>query len=221
MIRLFAPLIILAMTAACTSSYIQDVESQNFRPVYPEEPAYMPERTATGGIYSTSAQGLFVMDRRAAQVGDILTVELRERFSASKSQSASASSGSSRQMDLPNFISGGFDDALLTSSSDRSFQGRGAAQQSNSLTGRMTVSVVRILPGGLLEIMGEKRLTLNTGNEYIRLTGIVRSEDISAENIILSERIANAEIQYIGAGDVADTARQGWLNRGINAVNPL
>ena len=219
--RVFATLSLLAATAACTSTYVQEVESQNFRPVYADQPAYTAERTPTGGIYSASAQGLFVMDRRAAQVGDILPVELRERFSASKSQSASASSGSSRDMDLPNLFTGGFDDSLLTSSSDSSFQGRGAAQQSNSLTGRMTVSVVRILPGGLLEIMGEKRLTLNTGNEYIRLTGIVRAEDISADNVILSERIANAEIQYIGAGDVADTARPGWLNRGMNIVSPL
>lgn len=219
--RFFAPLALMAMTTACTSTYVQEVESQNFRPVYPEAPAFAAERAATGGIYNASSQGLFVMDRRAAQVGDILTVELRERFSASKSQSASGSSGSSRQMDLPNIFTGGFDDNLLSSSSDNSFQGRGAAQQSNSLTGRMTVSVVRILPGGLLEIMGEKRLTLNTGNEYIRLTGIVRSEDISAENVILSERIANAEIQYVGAGDVADTARPGWLNRGMNVVSPL
>ncbi len=211
---------LLSMTAACTSTYIEEVTSDSFEPVYLEEPAYAAERSPTGGIYTASAQGLFVQDRRASQVGDVLTVELSERFSASKSQSASGGRGSSYVADLPGIL-GDFDSRLLDNSSTSSFQGTGAAAQSNSLRGRMTVQVVRLLPGGLLEIMGEKRMTLNTGNEYIRVTGVIRPEDISADNIVPSDRIANAEIQYVGAGDVADTARPGWLRRGLNVASPL
>lgn len=218
--RILPAILLLSSVAGC-STYVQDTASQNYEPVFPTQAIYQPETNPTGGIYNASASGLFVMDRRAANVGDVLTVELSERFSASKSQSTSGSRGSSYEMDLPNVLTGGFDDTLLTNSTDQSFQGRGQAQQSNSLSGRMTVSVVRVLPGGLLEILGEKRLTLNTGNEYIRLSGMVRPEDIGPDNIVSSDRIANAQIQYIGAGDTADTARPGWLRRGLQTVSPL
>lgn len=78
-----------------------------------------------------------------------------------------------------------------------------------------------MLPGGNLEIMGQKLLTLNNGNEYVRLKGVVRPEDIGPDNVVTSDRIAHAEIKYIGAGDTADTAKPGWLRRGLSVVSPL
>lgn len=222
MMKRILPLLMILPMAACTSStYVEDVASEEYAPVYPAEA--LPDQGAmpTGGIYTASSSGLFASDRRASHVGDILTVQFAERFTASKSQTASGARTSDYQVDLPNVVTGGFDDGMLTNSTDQSFAGRGAAQQSNSLSGRLSVSVVRVLPGGLLEIMGQKRLTLNQGKEYVRLTGIVRPEDISAENVVLSDRIGNAEISYIGAGSVADTSRQGWLRRGLNEISPL
>lgn len=221
MMRFLYPLCLMLPLAACTSTYVEDLASEDFAPVYPADGLQDQGGLPTGGIYSASSAGLFASDRRAARVGDILTVQFAERFSASKSQTASGSSQSEFAADLPNLFTGGFDDGLLSNSSDQSFAGRGAAQQSNSLSGRLSVSVVRVLPGGLLEIMGQKRMTLNQGKEYVRLTGIVRPEDISAENVVLSDRIGNAEISYVGAGAVADTSRPGWLRRGLAAVSPL
>lgn len=219
MIRLI-PLALIVTLAGC-QTYVEDVASQAYEPIYPVEA--MPDTAGlpTGGIYTASSAGLFASDRRATRVGDILTVQFAERFAASKSQSASGSRASDYEADLPDIITWGFDDGLLQNSTDQSFQGRGAAQQSNSLTGRLSVSVVRVLPGGQLEIMGQKRMTLNNGKEYVRLTGVIRPEDINAENVILSDRIAHAEISYTGAGDTANTARPGWLRRGLAAVSPL
>ncbi len=223
--RMIASAALLAGLSAC-SSYVQDQASRAYDPVYPVASEFTVEAPNNGGIYSTSNRGLFVSDRRAAQVGDVLTVELDEQFSASKSQSASGSRSNAFDVDLPlvmtsRMTDAGFDDARLGSGTDQSFNGQGAAQQSNTLSGRMTVIVVRVLPGGNLEIMGQKRLRLNNGDEYVRLTGVVRSEDISADNVVTSDRIANADIHYIGAGDVADTARPGWWFRALSSVSPL
>ena len=80
---------------------------------------------------------------------------------------------------------------------------------------------MRVFATGNLEILGQKKLTLNNGDEYIRVRGLVRPDDISSSNVILSDRIANAEIKYTGAGDIADTAKQGWLARAFTAVSPL
>ena len=72
-----------------------------------------------------------------------------------------------------------------------------------------------------LIILGQKKLTLNNGDEYIRLLGIIRPEDIDNQNTVLSSRIANAKISYTGAGDVADSSKKGWFTKLIDAVQPL
>lgn len=216
-----AALTILLAAAACTPTYIEEKESLNFAPVYPEDGYTDSAALPTGGIYTASSGGIFASDRRAARVGDILTVQFAERFQASKTQSTSGSRSNDYSIDMPDVLTLGLDDGVLDNGTDQSFAGRGQAQQSNSLTGRLSVQVVRVLPGGQLEIMGQKRLTLNNGNEYVRLTGVVRPEDISADNVILSDRIAHATIKYVGAGTVHDTSRPGWLRRGLDVVSPL
>lgn len=209
----------LLMLAAC-STQIRESESALYAPVYPVQEMTAP-RMASGGIYAPGAKGLFAADRRAAQVGDILTVEFSEKFAASKSQATGTSKSDSFEVNLPDALALGIDDNSLTAGTTRSFAGKGNATQSNSLTGRVSVSVVRVLPGGNLEILGQKKLTLNNGQEYVRLHGTVRPSDISAENVVKSDRIANAEIKYVGAGDIADSSQQGWLRRVLNTVSPL
>jgi flagellar L-ring protein precursor FlgH len=77
------------------------------------------------------------------------------------------------------------------------------------------------MDNGNMEILGQKKLNLNNGDEYIRISGIVRPEDISASNLIASNRIADAQITYVGAGEVADSSRQGWLSRLMRQVSPF
>ena len=74
---------------------------------------------------------------------------------------------------------------------------------------------------GNLEILGQKKLTLNNGDEYIRVSGIVRPRDISSENIVQSDRIANADINYIGAGDTARTSKKGWYTKFLETITPI
>jgi flagellar L-ring protein precursor FlgH len=211
-------LLLLLPLAAC-STYMEDKASLDYAPLYHET---MPVAArATGSIFHGEARGLFVNDRRARAVGDVLTVQFVERFQASKSQSASSGRSSSFEVELPRILPGGLVSGDFGSSTQQSFAGRGAASQSNSLTGRLSVSVARVLPNGHLEVVGQKRLTLNNGAEYVRVRGVVRPEDIGPDNVVTSDRLAHADIRYIGAGDVADTARQGWLSRALSVVNPL
>ena len=132
-------------------------------------------------------------------------------------------------MGLPNLLTGGLatnraqdlGKNALTAGTTQSFAGNGNAAQSNSLTGRISVTVVRIFENGNMGILGQKELTLNNGQEYIRLSGIVRPEDISSSNTVPSNRLADAQISYTGAGDVADTARPGWLSKALRALSPF
>lgn len=206
--------------AGCGSTFVEEQNSLQYSPVMPQPALEIQTGFASGAIYNPSQAGLFATDRRASRVGDILTVSFSERFQATKSQNAANGKAASFEMSLPNVL--GLDKLSngLSTGTTQSFSGSGSAAQSNSLTGQMSVTVARVYEGGNLEILGQKKLTLNNGDEYIRVRGIVRPEDISSKNVVLSDRIANAEIKYIGAGDVADTGKVGWLQRAATSLSP-
>jgi flagellar L-ring protein precursor FlgH len=216
--KLCYPLLVLLL-ASC-STQLEDRASADFEPNIPVASKKV-NKDKYGSIYSNSQKGLFATDRRASKVGDILTVSLSENFSASKSQSAKSAKKGELKFDFPNVMTAGADDGLFDSSSDQSFDGSGSAGQNNSLKGQLSVTVTKVFDNGNMEILGQKKLTLNNGDEYIRLLGVIRPEDIDNQNTVLSSRIANAKISYTGAGDIADTSKKGWFAKLIDAVQPL
>ena len=216
--KLCYPLLVLLL-ASC-STQLEDRASIDFEPTIPMATKNV-SKDKYGSIYSNSQKGLFATDRRASKVGDILTVSLSENFSASKSQSAKSARKGEMKFDFPNITTAGADDGLFNSSSDQSFDGSGSAGQNNSLKGQLSVTVTKVFDNGNMEILGQKKLTLNNGDEYIRLLGVIRPEDIDSQNTVLSSRIANAKISYTGAGDIADTSKKGWFAKLIDAVQPL
>ena len=100
---------------------------------------------------------------------------------------------------------------------DRTFDGKSDSSQSNKLEGSITVTVAERLPNGNLLVRGEKRITINQGQEFVRLQGIVRPVDIGPANTVPSTKIADATITYTGKGALADSNRQGWLSRFFNS----
>ena len=82
--------------------------------------------------------------------------------------------------------------------------------------GSIAVTVHQVLPNGVLLVKGEKRLRLNQGDEYIRLSGLVRVDDIDRYNRVSSQSVANARISYAGRGLLDDSNSPGWLARFFN-----
>lgn len=176
-----------------------------------------PERQVNGAIYQ-SAQGVRLYeDRRARRVGDVVTVIFEEQTAASKDMSANMSRSSDAQLGVP--IIGGREARIggyplsASASADRSFQGGGQTDQSNLLSGTLTAQVIQVQPNGNLVLQGQKKLTLNRGDEYVTVTGVIRGEDIEPNNTVSSTRIANAQISYTGTGALADASSMGWLQR--------
>ena len=196
-------------------------DDPDFAPALPEED--YTTAVPTGSLFNpySSNNGLYT-DTRAHKVGDLISVQLDERTSASKNagttlgKSNSIGFGALAVGGRPVTINGYDTSASLSNTSD--FEGNSDASQSNSLTGNISVSVVKVLANGNLVVRGEKWLMLNNGNEYIRVTGIVRSEDVSSDNTVSSQRIANARIQYGGTGDFADTQERGFISRFFNSA---
>ncbi len=188
----------------------------DFAPVQPAD--LRAPIQGNGAIYQSGYDMRLFENLAAARVGDILTVTLVENTQAKKKADLDAQKDNSISVTAPTLwgiaSKALFGHDLETSlKSKHKFQGQGEANQSNSLTGNISVTVVDVLPNGNLKIRGEKRVSLNDGNEYIRLSGIVRPQDITVSNTVSSTKVADATIMYTGDGSVADASKLGWLGR--------
>lgn len=195
---------LIIVTGCNTNPVKRDPDYAAVRPVATEK-----QEKNDGAIFDVSTNISLFEDYRARRVGDILTVNLEEQTEAEKetetiikkNNSNGISNptifGTTPEFDLPGFLPlANNDDNNLEfefgSTSD--FKGQGDSDQSNKLTGDISVSVVEVLPNGNLIVRGEKVITINQGNEYIRISGMISPRDIDANNSISSKRIADAQI---------------------------
>jgi flagellar L-ring protein precursor FlgH len=209
-IKVLITLVGAALLSACASKPMP-VRTADFSPVLPVQP--MVKTVADGSIYSGGANDSLFGDRKAYRVGDIITIMLREKTMAEKSASNVTSRAASNSMAMTGVTGGLLGDNLpagATIDNNISNTGNGATSQTNTLGGDISATVVRVLTNGNLIIRGEKMISLNDGNEYIQISGMIRSEDVQPDNTVLSKRIANAEISYSGDGDYVDATKSGW-----------
>lgn len=192
-----------------------------YAPVLPRTP--LPAAQNNGAIYQAGFEQNLYDDRKAFRVGDIITITLNEKTQASKKANSDIQKDSKTKMGLTSLFGSGMTtnnpigggDLSLSAEygGSRDAKGDSQAGQSNSLTGSITVTVAEVLPNGILSVRGEKWMTLNTGNELVRIAGLVRADDIATDNIVSSTRVADARITYSGTGAFADASQPGWLDR--------
>ncbi|HCE6795504.1 TPA: flagellar basal body L-ring protein FlgH [Pseudomonas aeruginosa] len=192
-----------------------------YAPVLPRTP--LPAAQNNGAIYQAGFEQNLYDDRKAFRVGDIITITLNEKTQASKKANSDIQKDSKTKMGLTSLFGSGMTtnnpigggDLSLSAEygSSRDAKGDSQAGQSNSLTGSITVTVAEVLPNGILSVRGEKWMTLNTGNELVRIAGLVRADDIATDNTVSSTRVADARITYSGTGAFADASQPGWLDR--------
>lgn len=211
-------LLSMALLSGCTINMAQ-----------PNDPAYAPVLVApqaavppsSGSLYRPG-QGLNLFaDNKAHRVGDIITIILSERTVSQKTSNVSVAKNSDLSLNagpvlgtIPTFKNLSLDTEI---SQDRDFEGESDADQSNKLEGNITVTVAEVLGNGNLLVRGEKWMTLNRGDEYIRISGMVRPDDVSPQNTVLSSRLADARISYSGTGELANSNQMGWLTQFFNS----
>jgi len=219
--RLISAALLVAMLAGCAGMQErqkkEDAEWAATAPV--TQPTPPP---ADGSIYHDMQNLELFNDPRAHRVGDILTINLVEAMQASKTSETTTSKTDKNTLNAPEVLGhtlsvkgGNTADSNLNSAN--SFDGAGSSTQSNQLTGEFTVTVSQRLSNGNLLVRGEKWLTINQGQELIRLSGIVRPEDIEQDNSVDSTRVADARITYTGRGVLNSANQQGWLARFFNS----
>lgn len=216
---LFLCLAILVLNTGCVTIVGPTPDDPKYAHALPAE--NVANIVPDGSIFTNARVNSLYTDIKAHRVGDIISVELDESTKAAKDASNSTEKSNSSEIS-PLQIGGrgvtlhGYNTSASLNS-EHNFEGTASASQSNSLRGNISVSVVEVLSNGNLVVRGEKWLMLTNGNEYIRITGIVRSEDVNADNTISSQKIANARIQYGGTGDFANTTEKGWLSKFFNS----
>ncbi len=208
----------LISLSACTSVPLE-------RDVFPDDPDYAPVSAQSlqpppvenGSLFQARyGMGLYT-DQQARRIGDIITVIFDESYQSSKSAETSADKSSQATIN-PGSIFGSVPsiNGLNLSAeigAEREFSGKGEADRSNSLQGRISVTVADIMPNGILRIRGEKWLTLSEGEEYIRIAGLIRPQDISSNNTVVSSKVADARISFGGRGGLNNATKQGWFSR--------
>ncbi len=164
-------------------------------------------------------QSLFT-DIKAHQVGDILTVHIYEQSRAS--QQVETKTEKSTKFSTQGGPGVGPLDFIplfgVNGDAKNSHDGKGENLRNGSLRAKMSVTVVAVKPNGDLLIEGTRIVGISGDREVLTLTGAVRSKDITADNVIASHLIADAEIHYSGKGSANTAARPGFITRFINWI---
>jgi flagellar L-ring protein precursor FlgH len=177
------------------------------RLVAPAAPA--PRPRARGSLYSDAQFQSLTADKRRFEVGEVLTIMVYENASAS----SSADTGTNRDssvgvgVDLPNWKKS----AGATVNND--FSGTGRTQRAGRLLAQMTVLVREVLPNGDLMVGGEQLLEINGEKQTIRVEGRVRPRDITENNVVLSSRLAEAKLAFVGDGVLGEMQRPRWWQK--------
>jgi len=217
------------LLSGCASTTPQDpvirsapVEARDYVPAEHKKP--------TGSIWADRGSDLFT-DLKARRSGDILTVAIYEKASASKEASTATDRSSTASADITKFfrlekdlanLASGIDPSnLISASYENDFQGNGKTTRKEDLVATLTTQVIEVLPNGNLRIEGNKAVTVNQETQYIQLTGLVRQSDITSANIIDSKYILDARIAYTGKGVISDKQKPGWMTRILDNVWPF
>jgi len=204
-------LVLILTLAGCQKEAMVKPDDPFYAPVQPSHIA--PPPASNGSLYQQNYSMTLYGDRKAYRVGDVITILLTETTSSKKSNSSSHSKSTEVTVGNPTLFGKQPVDLSVGIENDTSFSGKGSAGQSNSLQGSITVTVHQLYPNGLMLVKGEKWLNLTNGSEVIRVSGLLRPEDVTPENTALSTKMADARLTYSGTGDLANSSRQGWLSR--------
>ena len=187
-------------------------------------------RPSGGSLYAEGTPGFFE-DHSASRVGDILVIKIDEKDVASHNADTTLNKSDATTYGLPaavgllGAIKAKYPDVdpakLLSSTTDQKFTGTGAVKREGTVTATLPVRVVQIMPSGDLFVEGTKVVMVGAEEHHIYVSGIVRRVDIAEDDSVPSSRIAEAEIEYTGRGDLSDTQRRGWLARALSKLWPF
>ena len=215
--RYFICVSLTVLVSSCSGLPSKKIQQDD--PYYAPVPAQslVPPPIEKGSIYSANNSTQLFSDKNARRVGDIITIMLDEKTTSKKSSNSNNKKKSSTSFTAPTIGGNLIPELSASIGNDRSFSGSGGAGQSNQMNGVISVTITEVLPNGVLVVKGEKWITLNNGDEYIRIKGLIRPEDIDVDNSVSSQQLADARITYSEKGDFANSNKMGWFSKILNS----
>lgn len=215
----FSVISIVLLSGCAVVPQTEKPDTAEFAPVEVSSKSRQP--LSAGSLFSAEVGVNLYDDRRAYRAGDIITVTLNERTVSSKSAETKIDKDGTVEFGEDSILGRLVDikgNSLLTNvDQTRSFDGSGETDQQNRLQGSIAVTIADVMPNGLLVIRGEKWMTLTNGQEFIRISGLIRPDDVASNNTVSSTKVADARISYSGTGDLAAANKQGWASRFFNS----
>lgn len=220
-------ILLFFVTAGCFSK--KDL-LRNDQPI----PLPQPRVAATpppGSIWpGENGRNMLFADNKARYINDIVTIVVSEtttgtsKATTNTSRSTNATAGIATLLGLEKSLAE--KNAKLATlevggSNSNTMKGQGDTSRGSTLSTRVAARVTKVMDNGNLMIEGRRQLTMNAEDQYIMISGIIRPDDISSENLIASQHISDARIQYIGDGVIDDKMRPGWLTRVMDWVWPF
>jgi flagellar L-ring protein FlgH len=174
-----------------------------------------PALSSATSLYNESTYRPLTADNKAFRVGDLLTVQVFENSSAS----TTADTGTRRKNNLnAELAHGGRKVGETSLAVGGDFDGGGRTQRANRVLITLSVSVREVLPNGDLRVAGEQFLLVNDEQQKVTLEGRVRPQDVSDGNVVLSTRLADARITYLGEGEVSQRQQRAWWRKLLDWV---
>jgi len=181
-------------------------------------------------LWKESSSQSLVADKRARAVGDILTIQVQESNSVTKDNSTSTAKKSGVDASIASFLFGPGASGLLTKGGQfpslklegkSDFTGGGKINNTENMNTRIAVRVVDVLPNGNLVLEGNRQTSFAGETQDAVLRGVVRGEDVAANNVVFSYNVANATIRFVSKGAITDSQKKGWFTRVWDKVTPF
>lgn len=198
-------------------------------PKVPELKAEKPPPLSEGSLFAGGGGPSFFEDHRARRVGDLVTIKIVENYQSSQKVSNQGSRSTGIQAGIAKFL--GFEKALeeanprftanpmFDSSYQYSLNAQAQNQRNTSITATITARVIKVLPNGNLVVQAKRVVKQDADLEYIVLSGIVRPQDIDADNSVLSTQLSDVTLEYSGKGPNKEIIRgPGWVARLLHLI---
>lgn len=194
----------------------------------PVESIPEPAIRSEGSLFSDDSRLDMFADMKARRVGDVITINIVETSKANKTANTALGRSNSMNAEVNALL--GYDQTNMPKIGkmlntdigfSSKFSGSGSTNRNETMTAKMTARIVQVLPNGNMVVRGSQEILVNNEKQYITVQGVVRPSDIGADNTVLSNRIADARIDYTGEGDLSAKQREGWLSRFFNVINPF
>lgn len=228
-------LLVLTMLSACATPAAKLPPPPPKYVEHAEDPA---AHSSVNSLWSDS--GNLFEDRKARRLNDLVTINIVETISGSGKADTDTSRESSVDYELTKFLGMNTDFNLhnafglkdlfkganvfepsIGSTTKSEFKGAGDTNREGALVATVTAKVVEVMPNGNLVLEARKELTINSERQILVLSGMARPDDISSDNMILSSKIADAQVYYVGDGVIQEKQDPGWMSRALDYVWPF